>query len=98
MSINGIMKYILPILISFIPLLLEYYLNYSNKLFNNFKVLIIIYVVFDVVLFIGMGIITILTISQLNFGITKVTKISQDNVENMILNQKIFKEALNQKE
>ena len=98
MSINGIMKYILPKLISFIPLLLEDYLNYSNKLFNNFKVLIIIYVVFDVVLFIGMGIITILTISQLNFGITKVTKISQDNVENIILNQKIFKEALNQKE
>lgn len=98
MPINGIMKYILPILISFIPLLLEDYLNYSNKLFNNFKGLIIIYVVFDVVLFIGMGIITILTISQLNFGITKVTKISQDNVENMILNQKIFKEALNQKE
>ena len=98
MPINGIMKYILPILISFIPLLLEDYLNYSNKLFNNFKGLIIIYVVFDVVLFIGMGIITILTISQLNFGITKVTKISQDNVENMILNQKIFKEKLNQKE
>ena len=98
MPINGIMKYILPILISFIPLLLEDYLNYSNKLFNNFKGLIIIYVVFDVLLFIGMGIITILTISQLNFGITKVTKISQDNVENMILNQKIFKEALNQKE
>ena len=98
MPINGIMKYILPILISFIPLLLEDYLNYSNKLFNNFKGLIIIYVVFDVVLFIGMEIITILTISQLNFGITKATKISQDNVEKMILNQKIFKEALNQKE
>ena len=90
MSINGIMKYILPILISFIPLLYEDNLNYSNKLFNNFKDLIIIYVVFDVLLFIGMGIITILTFSQLNFGITKVTKISQDNVENMILNQNNF--------
>ena len=84
------MKYILPILISFIPLLYEDNLNYSNKLFNNFKDLIIIYVVFDVLLFIGMGIITILTFSQLNFGITKVTKISQDNVENMILNQNNF--------
>ena len=97
MSINGIMRYILPKLISFIPLLLEDYLKYSNRLFYNFELLIIIYVVFSVILFIGMGLITFFTISQLNLGITKVAKISQDNVENIIVRIKNFKETLNEK-
>jgi len=97
MSINGIMKYALPKFIDFIPLLLEDYLNYSDRLFINFEFIIIFYSIFDIIVFFGMGIITFLTISQLNFGITKVTKISQDNVENIIGKIKIFKETLNEK-
>jgi hypothetical protein len=42
-SINGIIKYILPNLISFIPKLLDHYLNYSNNLFFLFQIILFFY-------------------------------------------------------
>ena len=95
-SINGIIKYILPNLISFIPKLLDHYLNYSNNLFFLFQIILFFYTFIFFFFFFGIGIITFLSISQFNMGITKVTKISQDNVENIILKFKKFKINLNE--
>ena len=94
-SINGVIKYILPKLIHFIPILLSHYLNYSNNLFFLFQILLFIFAFIALFFFFIMAIVTFLAISQINSGIMKVTKISQDNVENIILKIKKFKIDLN---
>ncbi len=94
-SINGVIKYILPKLIHFIPILLSHFLNYSNNLFFLFQILLFIFAFITLFFFFIMAIVTSLAISQINSGIMKVTKISQDNVENIILKIKKFKIDLN---
>ena len=94
MSINGIINIILPKLISNMTFLIEDYMVFTNHQFDKFKILIIIFLIGSISIFCIMLIIKFFIINQFNYGMTKITKISQENIENLIENINKFKTNL----
>ncbi len=94
MSINGIINLILPKLINNMTFLIEDYMVFSNHQFDKFKILILIFLIGTISIFTIMLIISSFILNQFNYGIIKITKISQDNIENIIDNINKFKNNL----
>ncbi len=97
MAINGVINLILPKLINNMSYLLEDFMIFNNTLFYKFRYSIIIHFILTILIFISMIFTTCITVNQLNYGIMKLTKITQENIENTLSNIKKYKINLKKK-
>ena len=91
MAINGVINLILPKLINNMTFLLEDFMIFNNKQFHKFRYSIIIFSILVILIYVIMIFTTCITVKQLNYGIMKLTKITQENIENTLFNIKKFK-------
>ena len=96
-AINGVINVILPKLIYNMTYLLDDFMIFSDRHFIKFKIICCFFLIFFVLIYFIMIIITFITVKQLNYGISKLTKISQDNIENTLSKIKSFRKNLKKK-
>ena len=97
MAINGVINLILPKLINNMTYLLEDFMIFNNKQFHKFRYSIIIYLILIILIYLTMIVTTCITVNQLNYGIMKLTKITQENIESTLFNIKKFQINLKRK-
>ena len=90
-SVKGLINFLLPQLINNLNNLIEDYLQFSNEQFYKFEFLILIYLIICFTIFIVSFLFTGIIIKELNYGLNKISKISQDEIEGIILNVQRFR-------
>ena len=96
-AINGVINLLLPKLIYNMTFLLEDFMTFSDKQFIKFRWICFCFLIFFIFIYLIMIFITCVTVKQLNYGINKLTKINQENIESTLLKIKNFRNTLRKK-
>ena len=96
-AIHVVINFLLPKLIYNMTFLLEDFMTFSDKQFIKFRWICFCFLIFFIFIYLIMIFITCVTVKQLNYGINKLTKINQENIESTLLKIKNFRNTLRKK-